>query len=106
MADRQLPVASSNRGYRQGAMVNIFMLLFHEGGRCLDDVSHLQKEKPLMKLLGYWKLPEAKTLGKWLQRVGRSAQAMQGLANINKLILAAALYKRKQITLDIDATVI
>ena len=31
---------------------------------------------------------------------------MQGLVNINKKILATALYKRKQITLDIDATVI
>ena len=30
------------------------MLLFHEGGRCLDDVSHLQKEQPLMQLLGCW----------------------------------------------------
>ena len=63
LADRQLPVAGSNRGYRQGAMFNIFMLLFHEGGKCLDDVSHLQKEKPLMKLLGCGKLPGAKTLG-------------------------------------------
>ena len=72
LADRQLPVAGSNRGYRQGAMFNIFMLLFHEGGRCLDDVSHLQKEKPLMKLLGCGKLPGAKTLGNWLRRVGRS----------------------------------
>ena len=77
------------------------MLLFHEGGRCLDDVSHLQKEKPLIKLLGWpgghWD---------WLRRVGRSCQAMQGLVNINKTILAAGLYNRTQITLDIDATVI
>ena len=106
LADRQLPVAGSNRGYRQGAMFNIFMLLFHEGGKCLDDVSHLQKEKPLMKLLGCGKLPGAKTLGNWLRRVGRSCQAMQGLVNVNKTILAAGLYNRTQITLDIDATVI
>ena len=106
LADRQLPVAGSNRGYRQGAIFNIFMLLFHEGGKCLDDVSHLQKEKLLMKLLGCGKLPGAKTLGNWLRRVGRSCQAMQGLVNINKTILAAGLYNRTQITLDIDATVI
>ena len=84
LADRQLPVTGSNRGYRQGAMFNIFMLLFHEGGKCLDDVSHLQKEKPLMKLLGCGKLPGAKTLGNWLRRVGRSCQAMQGLVNIQQ----------------------
>ena len=51
-------------------------------------------------------LPGAKTLGNWLRRVGRSDQGMQGLVNINKSIPAAALYKRKKITLDIDATVI
>ena len=82
------------------------MLLFHEGGRCLDDVSHLEKEKPLMKLLGCGRLPSAKTLGNWLRRVGVGKRAMQGLVNVNKKVLAAVLYKRKNITLDIDATVI
>ena len=106
LVDQQLPAPCSNRGYRQGAIFNIFMLLFHEGGRCLDDVSHLQKEQPLMELLGCGQLPGAKTLGNWLRRIGRSAQGMRGLVNINKKILAKALYKRKQITLDIDATVI
>ena len=106
LVDQQLPAPGSNRGYRQGTLLNIFMLLFHEGGKCLDDVSHLEKEKPLMELLGCGQLPAAKTLGNWLRRVGRSAQGMQGLVNINKTILAAGLYKRKQITLDIDATVI
>ena len=51
-------------------------------------------------------MPGAKTLGNWLRRVGRSCQAMQGLVNLNKTILAAGLYNRTQITLDIDATVI
>ena len=101
-----MPTPGSNRGYRQGTIFNIFMLLFHEGGKCLDNVSHLQKEKPLMQLLGCGQLPGAKTLGNWLRRVGRSAQGLQELVNINKSILAAALYKRKKITLDIDATVI
>ena len=106
LVDQQLPAPCSNRGYRQGAIFNIFMLLFHEGGRCLDDVNHLQKEQPLMELLGCGQLPGAKTLGNWLRRIGRSDRGMQGLVNINKLILATTLYKRKQITLDIDATVI
>ena len=82
------------------------MLLFHEGGKRLDDVSHLQKDRPLMKLLGCGQLPGTKTLGNWLRRVGRSTQGIQGLVNINKKIPEAALKKRKQITLDIDATVI
>ena len=106
LVDQQLPALGSNRSYRQGTIFNILMLLFHEGGRCLDDVSHLQKEQPLMQLLGCGQLPGARTLGNWLRRIGRSAQGMQGLVNINKKILATAFYKRKQITLDIDATVI
>ena len=44
--------------------------------------------------------------GQLAARVGCNAQAMQGLAYVNKTILAVALYKRKKITLDIDATVI
>ena len=52
LVDQQLPAPGSNRGYRQGAIFNIFMLLFHEGGRCLDDVSHLEIQTPLMELLG------------------------------------------------------
>ena len=84
LVDQQLPAPGSNRGYRQGTIFNIFMLLFHEGGRCLDDVSHLQKEQPLMQLLGCGQLPGARTLGNWLRRIGRSAQGMQGLVNIKK----------------------
>ena len=82
-----MPTPGSNRGYRQGT-------------------SSICKKKPLMQLLGCGQLPGAKTLGNWVRRVGRSDQGMQGLVNINKTILAAALYKRKKITLDIDATVI
>ena len=44
-------------------------------------------------------------IGQLAAAVGRSAQAMLGLVNVNKMILAAALYKRKKITLDKDATV-
>ena len=84
LVDQQLPAPGSNRSYRQGTIFNIFMLLFHEGGRCLDDVSHLQKEQPLMQLLGCGQLPGARTLGNWLRRIGRSAQGMQGLVNIKK----------------------
>ena len=87
LADRQLPVAGSNRGYRQGAMFNIFMLLFHEGGRCLDDVSHLQKEQPLMQLLGCGQLPGARTLGNWLRRIGRIVRRCKDWSILTKQFL-------------------
>ena len=89
LVDQQLPAPGSNRSYRQGTIFNIFMLLFHEGGRCLDDVSHLQKEQPLMQLLGCGH--GARTLGNWLRRIGRSAQGMQELVNIKKDLGNSAL---------------
>ena len=66
LVDRQLPAPGGNRGCWQGTSY------------------HLQKEQPLMQLLGCGQLLGAKTLGNWLRRVGRSAQGMQGLVNINK----------------------
>ena len=47
--DQLMPVAGSNRGYAASTLFNTFMLLLHEGGRCLDDVRHLKGEPMLMK---------------------------------------------------------
>ena len=63
LVDQQLPAPGSNRGYHQGAKFKLLMLLFHEADKCLDDVSHLQKDRPLMKLLGCGQSPGTKTLG-------------------------------------------
>ena len=52
LVDQHLPAPGSNRGYRQGTLFNIFMLLFHEGGKCLDDVSHLQKRTAVDGAIG------------------------------------------------------
>ena len=97
VAERHLPAAGSNRGYRPSGIFDLMMLLFHNGGKCLDDISDLVKEKPLLKLFGCNKLPSARTLGNFLRRTGSDSKAM-ALTEINRHLLAAGLGGRKQVT--------
>ena len=60
----------------------------------------------LMKLLGFEKVSDAKTLGNWLRRIGNTRQSKQALVVINKCRLSAGLHQCKRVTLDVDATVI
>ena len=78
----------------------------HEGAKCLEDVRHPHREPGLMKLSGFEKMPEARTLGNWLRRIGNSRQSMQALIEINKCMLSAGLHHCKRVTLDIDAALL
>ncbi len=60
----------------------------------------------LMKLLGFEKVSDAKTLGNWLRRIGNTRQSKQALVVINKCRLSAGLHQCNRVTLDVDATVI
>ena len=70
--DELMPAPGSSRGYRHGMIFETFMLMLHEGAKCLEDVRHLHGERALARLTGFQSLPCAATLGGWLQRVGRS----------------------------------
>lgn len=105
-ADRLLPAARSNRACRQSTLFNTFMLMKHEGGQCLEDVRHLKGEAGLMRRLGLDPLPDARTFGNWLRRLGQCRQAQPALADINRTLMSAALHRCRTVTLDIDATVI
>ncbi len=50
-ADDRIASPGSNRGYRSGEVLSAFMLMLHEGGRCMDDVSHLHRERRLLEAL-------------------------------------------------------
>ena len=106
LADRFMPAPGSCRGYQPSILLSTFMLMKREGPKCLEDVRHLHHESGLIKLLGFEKVPDAKTQDNWLRRSGNSRQSMQALVVINKCILSAGLHRCKQVTLDIDATVI
>ncbi|MYH92799.1 MAG: IS1380 family transposase [Acidimicrobiaceae bacterium] len=106
LIDSSMPTPGSNRGYRHSAIFNTFMLMFHEGAGCIDDVRHLRSEPALMKLLGFGTIPCATTLGGWLHRVGDSRQMISVLEQVNRAVMKATLGDRKCVTLDIDASAI
>ena len=106
LVDRLMPVAGRNRAYPSSVIFNTFMLMLHDGARCLDDVRILKQEAGLMRLMGLGQLPDAHTLGNWLRALGSSREAMTALEQINRRLLAAGLHNCTKITLDIDATVI
>ena len=101
-----MPKGERNRAFRSSTIFNTFMLMLHDGAKCLDDVRQLQRESALLKLFGIDKLPHAHTLGNWLRALGSNNTAMSALVQINKRLLKAALHGCKRVTLDIDATVI
>ena len=70
--DELMPAPGNSRGYRHGMIFETFMLVLHEGAKCLEDVRHFHEEPALAGLTGFRSLPCAAMLGGWLQRVGRS----------------------------------
>lgn len=102
--ERDFPKPGSNRGYSPAEVVTLWMLMLHEGGRCLEDVRHLREDKALRKLLGLRRLPSADMLGDWLRRLGKDEVGIDALVKINRRLLALALRGCAEVTLDIDAT--
>ena len=103
-AARYFPKPGSNRGYGPAAVVTCWMLMLHEGARCLEDVRHLREDKALRKLLGLRRLPSADMLGDWLRRLGKDEVGIKALVKLNRRLLGQALGRCRRVTLDIDAT--
>ncbi len=104
--DRLLPRAGRGRAYAASAVISTFMLMLHDGARCLEDVRLLRRERPLMRMIGLARLPTAHTLGNWLHALGVCEHARRAVVQVNRHLLARGLGRRKRVTLDIDATVI
>lgn len=102
--EHYFPGPGSNRGYQPAEVVTLWMLMLHEGARCLEDVRHIREDKALRKLLGLRRLPSADMLGDWLRRLGKDAVGIQALVEINRRLLALTLGGCVEVTLDIDAT--
>lgn len=78
--------------------------MHHEGSFHIDGVRHLSDDEALRAVLNLKHLPQASTLGNWLRKMGHHPDVLKFWTLVNKVILSSALYKRKGITLDIDAT--
>ena len=102
--ERYFPRPGSNRGYQPAEVVTLWMLMLHEGARCLEDVRHIRRDQALRKLLGLRRLPGADMLGDWLRRLGKDEVGIQALVEVNRRLLALTLRGCMEVTLDIDAT--
>lgn len=102
--DKHFPQPKSNRGFKPSRYIQTFMLMQHEGGKHLDDVRLLKEDQGLGAVLPVADFPCATTLGQWLRRQGEHADILSSVSQVNKHLLKAALYRCKQVTLDIDAS--
>ena len=63
LAKRYFPAPGSNRGFSAATYIRAFVLMGMEGGRCLEDIRHLQAESALLSMLGMKRLSGADALG-------------------------------------------
>lgn len=104
--DYFLPLPGSPRGYFPSRFVMLLVLMFHGGGRSLEDTREIAEDRGLMKVLGVKRFPSSSTLGDWLRRMGEDGLTSLCKVNmrVNEKILSTT--EEEELTLDIDATVI
>lgn len=106
--DRELPPPGSGRGYKPSQFVLPLVLMFHGGGKKLEDLREIEGEVSLRELLELEELPASCTVGDWLRRMGQDGRGLMGLGRVNRHGVAEVLKRddRKEYTLDADASVI
>jgi hypothetical protein len=106
--DRELPLAGSGHSYRPSRFVLPLIIMFHGGGRKLEDLRELRGEVSLCQLMDMAEMPAACTVGDWLRRMGENSRGLSGLEKVNAHLVKKVLKKdpRTEYTLDQDATII
>ncbi len=104
LIERHLPQPRSAKGYRPSFFLQPLLMMLHNGGRVLEDLRMIEEDRALRKLLNLEKVPKADSVGKWLKRHGLlGVYAMQ---NMQRPLLKRYLKGRRELTLDIDASLI
>lgn len=108
LLDERLPRPGSNRGYRASDVILPLVLMLQGGGRDLEDIAVIARDRALREAAELSKVPAATTLGDWLRRTGESKAAMRGLARVNDRLTACRHERegRTDYTLDVDTTII
>jgi hypothetical protein len=106
--DKELPQPGSGRGYQPSQFVMALILMFHGGGKKLEDLREIRGEVSLRELLDMENLPASCTIGDWLRKMGRDSKGLAGLGKVNHYLVKQILSrdKRSSYTLDVDATII
>jgi len=108
LLDEHLPRPGSNRGYRPSEVVLPLVLTLQGGGRDLDDIGVIARDRALREAAKLRRVPAATTLGDWLRRTGSSWRAMKALERVADRLTACRHERegRTDYTLDVDATII
>jgi len=105
LCDAYLPLPQSNRGYMPFEHIQPLLLMLHSGGRVLDDLRIIQKDKAIKETLKIKRIPISESVGKWITRQG--LQGIYGIESINRTLLQRHLkIVDDPLVLDIDASVI
>mgnify|MGYP003681954300 CR=1 FL=1 len=104
----KLPRPGSGRGYKPSHSVMPLILMFHGGGKKLEDLREMKGETGLRELLEMESLPAPCTIGDWLRRMGEDGEGLSGLGKVNHHLVNEVVRRdeRNSCTLDVDATVI
>ena len=84
------------------------ILMFHGGGKKLEDLREITGEMSLRELMEMGSLPASCTIGDWLRRMGEGNKGLHGLDKVNHHLVSEVVRrdKRNSYTVDVDATVI
>ena len=106
--DRELPPPGSGRGYKPSQFVMPLVLMFHGGGRKLEELREIRAEVSLRHLLEMESLPASCTIGDWMRRIGEDGKGLSGLGKVNYHLVREVIKrdKRGSYTLDVDASII
>lgn len=106
--DQELPSAGSGHSYKPSRFVLPLIIMFHGGGKKLEDLRELRGEISLCKLMDMEEMPASCTVGDWLRRMGEDIRGLSGLGKVNDHVVNKVLKKdtRTEYTLDQDATII
>jgi len=106
--EQELPTPGSGHAYKPSQFVMPLVLMFHGGGKKLEDLREIKGEASLRELLEMKELPSSCAVGDWLRRMGIDGRGLWGLGRVNQHEVAEVLRRdpRTEYTLDNDATVI
>jgi hypothetical protein len=106
--DEELPGPGSGRDYKPSQFVLSLILMFHGGGKKLEDLREIKDEMNLRELLEMESLPASCTIGDWLRRMGEDTKRLSGLGKVNRHLVKQVILKdqRNGYTLDVDASII
>jgi hypothetical protein len=106
--DREMPAPGSGHSYAPSQFVIPLIMMFHGGGKTLEDLRELKGEISLRQLMDMDDMPAACTVGDWLRRTGNERGGLSGLGKVNDHVVKQILKRdiRTEYTLDHDATII